>query len=103
MVESRDCIRNAHECMARARRASSEEAKVELLQLATAWMELEDELGRKQDSPASGASQDADKRVKDCVAHAEMCRALAARSAHPRRKAKLLELAAKWIAMAENG
>ena len=88
--------------MDRARQGGSEEAKVELLQLATAWMELEQELGRKQLSPSPETPGGAGERLKECLAHAEMCRALAARSIHPRRKAKLLELAAKWIANADN-
>ena len=87
--------------MERAGRALSEDVKVELLQLATAWMELESETGRKQDAflPASDASG---KRVRECLAHAEMCRALSASTIHPRRKAKLLDLAAKWVVLAEN-
>lgn len=89
--------------MQRAEQATNEEAKLELLQLATAWMELEQEVGRKPDAalPQSGTQRQAMLRTKECLAHAEMCRALAARSSHLRRKAKLLELAAKWLAIAD--
>jgi hypothetical protein len=102
MINSSDCIRNARECMGLARQANSEEVKVELLQLATAWMELEHELGRKQgplslspDAPGSGVE-----RLKECLSQAEMCRALAADTIHPRRRAQLLELAAEWVLIA---
>lgn len=103
MINWSECIRSARECMELARQANSEEVKVELLQLATAWMELEDELGRKQDplslrpvAPGSGIEQ-----LKECLSQAEMCRVLAANTIHPRRRAKLLELAAKWVSIAD--
>jgi len=104
MVNSSDCIRNARQCMEQAGRAGTEDVKVELLQLATAWLELEEELGRKQNlsSPSPGAPGNVTERLKECLAHAEMCQALAARSVHPRRSAKLLELAAKWVVIADN-
>lgn len=90
--------------MERAGQAKSEDAKAELLQLATAWLELAEAADLKQDPPppGPGASGDAAQRLKECLAHAEMCRVLAARTVHPQRKARLLELAAKWATTAGN-
>lgn len=103
MINSSACMRNARECMELSRQANSEEVKVELLQLATAWMELENELGRKQHrlSLSPVAPGNGIERLKECLSQAEMCRALAASTIHPRRRAKLLELAAKWVSIAD--
>lgn len=100
-----DCIAKAHECRERAVRATSEEAKAELLRLATEWLELAEELARRRDplSPDSHAPAKAKNRVKQCLAHAELCRALAAQTIHASRKASLLQLASKWALMAEAG
>jgi hypothetical protein len=40
-------------------------------------------------------------RLKEYIAHAETCRALAAKARDPQRKAELLELAAKWAFLAD--
>lgn len=40
-------------------------------------------------------------RLREYLAHAESCRALAAKATDVRRKKELLELAAKWSLLAE--
>jgi hypothetical protein len=41
------------------------------------------------------------KRLKEYLEHAHSCRVLAAKTGDPRRRAELLELAAKWTFLAD--
>jgi hypothetical protein len=47
-MNSKDCLRNAETCIERASHATSEDARVEFLQLATAWMQIAEEIDSLQ-------------------------------------------------------
>jgi hypothetical protein len=54
-MNSEECLKRAQDCMEQASRAKSEEAQAELLQLATAWMQIAEEIDGVQgrNSPSS--------------------------------------------------